>query len=79
MSAWYNTFNDVFFITISTLLLGSFAKMLQYCLKSKCEEFSLCNNLIKIKRRVDLEVEEEKYEIENKIKKQNSDTINSNV
>ena len=78
MSIWYNTFNDVFFITISTLVLGFFAKTLQYCLKSKCEELYCCQ-IIKIKRRVDLEVEEEKFEMENKIKKQNSDTMNNNV
>ena len=64
MSIWYNTFNDVFFITISTLVLGFFAKTLQYCLKSKCDNINLCFGLITVHRNVELEAEEEMKELE---------------
>ena len=35
---WYNEFNGVFFITIITIVAGSFAVCLKYCLKSKCDQ-----------------------------------------
>lgn len=57
--SWMNTFDGVFFITIATILVGFFGVAIKYCLKSKCEEFSLCFGLLDIKRRVDLEVQEE--------------------
>ena len=36
--AWYNEFNGVFFITIFTIVAGSIAVCLKYCLKSKCDQ-----------------------------------------
>lgn len=56
--------DGVFFISILTILAGSFGLSVRYCLKSKCEHFSVCCGLLKIDRRVDLEVEEEIKQME---------------
>ena len=58
------TYDAVFFISVGTMITGLIAIMIKYCLKSKCEHFSLCFGLIKIDRRVDLEVQEEMHALE---------------
>lgn len=57
--SWIETYDAVFFISLATILVGAFGVSVKYCLKSKCEHFSLCYGLIAIDRRVDLEVQEE--------------------
>ena len=64
MSDWIDTFDAVFWITISTLVCGSFGLVVRYCLKSKCDNISICCGLINVHRDVKLEVEEEMKEIE---------------
>ena len=64
MSNWMNIYDGVFFITIATILAGSFGLAIKYCLKSKCEKFSVCFGIFEIRRRVDLEVEEEMAQME---------------
>jgi hypothetical protein len=61
---WYKEFNAVFWITLATLLTGSLGLAIKFCLKSKCEHFSVCFGILKIDRRVDLEVQEEMKELE---------------
>ena len=63
---WYEEFNSVFFTGMGTMLFGFLALLIRYAFLSKCDDISLCFNLIKIHRRVDLEeeVEEEKKEEE---------------
>jgi hypothetical protein len=56
--------DGVFFITIATLSCGFFGLVVRYCLKSKCEDISLCYGFISVKRNVELEVEEEMREME---------------
>jgi len=56
--------DGVFFISIATLLTTCFGLAVRYCLKSKCEHFSLCWGLFTIDRRVDLETQEEIRELE---------------
>jgi hypothetical protein len=51
--------DGVFFLSLATILAGSFGVAIKYCLKSKCEHFSLFCGLVSIDRRVDLEVQEE--------------------
>jgi len=72
MSDWIKTFDAVFFISIATMLTSLIALIIKHCLKSKCETCSLCWGLITIKRRVDLEVQEELQEIEIGRNKNNS-------
>lgn len=64
MSDWKSIFDGVFFITIATILTGSFGLSIRYCLKSKCERFSFCFGLFEIFRRVDLEVQHELAQLE---------------
>jgi hypothetical protein len=60
----FNIFDAVFFISIGSLVIGFFGLIIKYCLKSKCEHFSLCWGLITIDRRVDIEAQEEMARIE---------------
>ena len=62
--SWIQVYDGVFFISLATILVGAFGVSVKYCLKSKCEHFSLCFGLIKVDRRVDLEVQEEIRELE---------------
>ena len=57
-------YDGVFFISISTIIVGFLGLSVRYCLKSKCERFSCCFGLFEIQRRVDLEVQEELAQIE---------------
>jgi len=52
---WYNEFNSVFWITVSTLLTGSIGLSVRYCLKSKCDSVKVCWGALEIHRNVELE------------------------
>lgn len=52
---WYNTFNDIFWISISTGVFAFFAVVIKTALKSKCDNLNLCFGCIQIHRRVELE------------------------
>jgi len=58
-STWMNTYDAVFFVSIATLICGILTALIRLCIKLKCEQVSLCFGLIKVDRRVDLEVQEE--------------------
>ena len=62
--SWIETYDGVFFISLATILVGAFGVSVKYCLKSKCEHFSMCFGLVDIDRRVDLEVQEHIRELE---------------
>jgi hypothetical protein len=62
--SWIQEFNGIFFLSIATILAGAFGLSVRHCLKSKCEHFSVCFGLVKIDRRVDLEVQEHLREVE---------------
>ena len=64
---WMDTYDAVFFISIGSMIIGFMGLLIKYCLKSKCEHFNLCFGLLKIDRRVDLEVQEEMSRIEHGI------------
>jgi hypothetical protein len=55
---WYQTFDAVFFVTVATLFVGLLKVAFDKCVESKCENFSMCWDFIRVKRRVDLEMEE---------------------
>jgi hypothetical protein len=55
--SWIEEFNGIFFLSLATILAGSFGLAIRYCLKSKCEDFSLCYGLLRVERRVDLETQ----------------------
>ncbi len=56
---WYNTFNDVFWISIGTTFFAFMGVVIKTALKSKCDETNLCFGLIKIHRKVELENEDD--------------------
>jgi len=53
----WDTFDAVFFVTISTLLFGCFGVLIKYCLKSRCDNVSLCFGFVTVHR--DVKTEEE--------------------
>lgn len=63
MGDWKDYYDGVFFISVITIFVGFLGLAVRYCLKSKCEQFSLCCGLITVNRRVDLEVQEEIAEL----------------
>jgi hypothetical protein len=63
MSDW-EIFDAVFWITISTLICGSFSLVVRYCLKSKCDNINICCGLISVHRDVKAEIELEEKEME---------------
>jgi hypothetical protein len=54
---WVNTYDAVFFLTISTLLFGCFGVLIKYCLKSRCDNVNLCFGCVNIHRDVETEGE----------------------
>jgi hypothetical protein len=58
-------FNATFWLSVLGVVCGFLSGALVYAIKSKCIEFNLCFGLISIKRDVNVELQEEKLEIEN--------------
>jgi len=52
---WYDTFNDVFWIAISSALFAFLGLTIKSILSSKCDQTNLCWGMIQIHRRVELE------------------------
>lgn len=55
MGDWKQTFNDIFFISIGSMVIGLLTVAIKYGYKSKCREVNLFCGLIKINRDVQLE------------------------
>ena len=53
--SWYQTFNDVFWISIATLTFSFCGVVIKGMLQSKCDNTNVCWGLITIHRRVELE------------------------
>lgn len=70
MGDWIQTYDAVFFVTISTLICGGFGLVVRYCLKSKCDDVNICFGLIKVHRDIKSEIEVEEKEIEAGIKEE---------
>lgn len=79
MTKWYNTFDGVFWITITTLLTGSIGLALRYCLRSKCQKFNCCWGILNIERNIEEEVKEEMKELEMGRNSPNRNNINLNT
>ena len=75
--SWIQEFNGIFFLSLATILAGSFGLAIRYCLKSKCEDFSLCYGLLRVERRVDLETQVDMRALELGIK--DNDEVSSQV
>jgi hypothetical protein len=59
------TFNSTFWITMTGLILSFLGGTGIYFLKSKCVKCNLCYGCISIERDANIELEEEKMELEN--------------
>lgn len=66
MSDWDN-FNSAFFLSLATMTFAFLGITLKFCLKSKCDDVSLCFNLVHIHRRVELENQSEENTTDPKI------------
>lgn len=58
-----STFNAVFFLSLGTMILGSFGLIVRYSLRSRCVKCSFCYGLIVIDRDIQAEIQEEQFEI----------------
>jgi hypothetical protein len=63
----FDNLDSAFLLTMATLVFGFLGVSVRLCLKSKCDDCSICFGLIQIHRNVDAELQEEKIEIENNI------------
>ena len=55
---WYQTFNDVFWISVATLTFSFLGVVIKSMLASKCDNVNICFGLLTIHRRVELEQEQ---------------------
>lgn len=62
MGDWYDTFNDVFWISIGTLTFSFMGVVIKSMLASKCDRVNLCWGLVNIHREVALEVQGQQQE-----------------
>jgi hypothetical protein len=60
-------FNSGFFLTVTGIVVTFLTGALVYTIKSKCVKCSLCYGLISIERNVEVEAQEEQFEIEHGI------------
>jgi hypothetical protein len=74
--AWTETFDSTFFLAVGSLVISALALTAKYCLKSKCEHFTICYGLLKIDRRVDLETQVDLQQMESNEATQGSEKVN---
>jgi len=72
---WIQEYNGTFFITITTIITGFLGLTIRYCLKSKCEDVSLCWGGFTIHRNVVLE----NPDIENNIENNNNEVMSNST
>ena len=72
MGNFYDEFNATFWLSLATMMLGSFGICLRYAYMSKCEDIVLCFGLLNIHRNINAEVEiEEQNNINNNTEENN--------
>ena len=54
---WYATFNDVFWLSITPMVLGAGALCVRYAYRSKCSNVRVCCGLLEIQRDVEQEAQ----------------------
>jgi hypothetical protein len=69
MGHWTEEFNSVFFLSLGTMILGSFAVCLRYAYQSKCEDINVCG-IVRVHRNIDaeLEIDEQTHGLEEETK-----------
>lgn len=66
---WFQTFNDVFWLSVGSMSCTAVGICVKAALKSKCTVCQLCCGLVRIERNIDAEIQEET----------NNNTINRNT
>ena len=64
MATWIEVFDATFWLAVGSIVSASFALSVKYCLKSKCQQFSIFWGLIKIERDIQAEKEIELKQLE---------------
>jgi len=49
-------FDDTFWLTLAGIIVGVLGVLIRYCFLSKCDNISICCDLIKVHRAVELEL-----------------------
>jgi hypothetical protein len=57
-------FSESFYISVLSIMVGMIGLCVKYCLKSKCNDVSVCCGMIQISRDVNAEIETEERELE---------------
>ena len=55
MPNFYDEFNATFWLSLATMILGSFGICLRYAYMSKCGHIRLCGGMIDIERNIEIE------------------------
>ena len=71
MSDWFNEFNSVFFITITSILFGVISLSIKTCLKSKCKKIDCCGLVIERDTEAEEHIDERAMEL-----RRNDSTVN---
>ena len=61
-------FNSTFILAVCGIGTAFLSGLVVYCIKSKCSKFEICYGMLRVERNVQLELDEEKLEIENGLK-----------
>ena len=64
MADWFDTFDSVFWLSLSVGIFGFCGLCIRSCLKSKCSDTNVCWGLLEIKRDTQAELEENEFAIE---------------
>lgn len=56
---WYSIFNDVFWLSITPVVLGFLALCVRYAYRSKCTHVRLCCGCLEIEREVAQELDDD--------------------
>ena len=54
---WYYIFNDIFWLSVTPMVLGAGALCIRYAYRSKCSNVRVCWGLLEIQRDVEQEAE----------------------
>jgi hypothetical protein len=69
--AWTDTFDSVFWLSVTTGVLGFLGLLVKYAFRSKCDQINFCGpaGLLSIHRRVELENSDEEADVINQQRK----------
>jgi len=78
MTAYIFSFDSVFWISLSSMIIAAFGLGLKYCLRSRCDNINLCYGLVQVHRNVELEDREINIPIDNNFNQNENKNENEN-